>query len=59
MRQVNNFGVAIPNEQIACIIFDKINKHLTFPLKRTGLIDLLNDIDIQQTEDYIKISSKT
>ena len=59
MRQVDDFAVAVPNERIGRILFDLIDEHLTFPLKRMGLIDLFNGLDIEQTRDYIKISART
>ena len=58
-RQVNNFAAAVPSERIANILFDMIDDKLTFPLKRMGLIDLFNGIDVQQTRDWIKISVGT
>ena len=59
MRQVDDFAVAVPNERIGRILFDLIDERLTFPLKRMGLIDLFNGLDIKQTRDYIKISART
>ena len=58
-RQVEDFEVAVREEQIANILFDMIDEKLTFPLKRMGLVDMFNGLDILQTRDYIKVSCKT
>jgi hypothetical protein len=39
--------------------FDMIDDHLTFPMKRMGLINLFNVLDVEQTPDHIKISCST
>ena len=59
MRQVDDFAVAMAKMETANILFDMIDEWLTFPLKRMGLIDMFNGLDIQQTQDYIKISCRT
>ena len=59
MRQVDDFAVAVPSERIANILFDLIDDELTIPLKRMGLVDMFNGLDVLQTRDYIKISVET
>ena len=59
LRQVDDFAVAAPSDQVASTIFDLIDDHLTIPLKRLGLISLFNGIDIVQTKHFIKLSCKS
>ena len=56
MRQVDDFAIAVPSQQTANILFDLINDALTFPLKRMGLVDLFNGVDVTQTKYYMKVS---
>ena len=58
-RQVDDFAVGAKSERIANILWDMIDERLTFALKRMGLVDLFNGIDVKQTQDYIKISCET
>jgi hypothetical protein len=55
MRQVDDFTIAAPDERTLDILLDKIDEKLSIPLKRQGLLDMYNGIDIVQTKDYIKI----
>jgi hypothetical protein len=55
MRQVDNFAIAAPDERTSDILLDLIDEKLSIPLKRQGLLDMYNGIDILQTKDYIKI----
>jgi hypothetical protein len=59
MRQVDDFAIACPGEHTANILLDLIEDHLSIPLKRQGLIDMYNGIDVAQTRDYIKIDCHT
>ena len=55
MRQVDDFAIACPDEHTANILLDLIEDNLSIPLKRQGLIDIYNGIDVTQTRDYIKL----
>ena len=55
MRQVDNFAIATKDECTANMLMDLIDNNLSIPLKRQGLIDMFNGINITQTRDYIKI----
>ena len=55
MRQVDDFAIASPDAHTAAILLDIIDEKLSIPLKRQGLIDMFNGIDITQTKHYIKI----
>ena len=55
MRQVDDFTIAAPDERTANILLDMIDNQLSIPLKRQGLLDMFNGIDVTQTRDYIKI----
>ena len=60
MRQVNDFAVAAPTEQIANCVFDMLKDRVTFPMKRMGLTSLFSDgLDIAQTADFVKILCST
>ncbi len=58
-QQVDNFAIGTPNEHTANIILDMIDNALSIPMKRQGLFDMYNGIDVTQTRDYVKISSRT
>ena len=49
MRQVDDFAIACPDEHTANILLDLIEDHLSIPLKRQGLINMYNGIDVTQT----------
>jgi hypothetical protein len=59
MRQVNNFAISAPSQQIANHLLDLIDNKLSIPMKCQGLVMLYNGLDILQTRDYIKVSCKT
>ena len=59
MRQVDDFAIACHDEQTAHMLLDIIDDHLSIPLKRQGLFDMFNGIDVTQTQDYIKIDCHT
>eukprot|EP00956_Cyclotella_meneghiniana_P004202 scaffold5163_cov49-Cyclotella_meneghiniana.AAC.3 len=58
-RQVDDFALATDKEETAHKFFDMIDDELTMPMKRMGLIQLFNGIDIQQSRHYIKLSCQT
>jgi hypothetical protein len=43
----------------ANILLDLIDDELSIPIKRQGLLGMLNGIDVTQTRDYIKIDCHT
>ncbi|KAL7479523.1 hypothetical protein ACHAW6_005251 [Cyclotella cf. meneghiniana] len=57
--QVNDFAIATTSARIANIIFDAIDSQLSMPIKRQGLLNLYNGIDILQSWWFIKLSMKT
>ena len=59
MRQVDDFAVATPSEDIANHVFDLLDEKLSIPLKQQGLLTLFNGIDILQTRDFVKLSCTT
>ncbi|KAL7550176.1 hypothetical protein ACHAWF_013416 [Thalassiosira exigua] len=58
-RQVNDFAAACPDQHTADLLFDMIDERLSIPLKRQGLIDMFNGMDVAQTRDYVKLYCKT
>ncbi len=49
MRQVDNFAIAAPDERTATILLNMLDKKLTMPIKRQGLLDMFNGTDVVQT----------
>ncbi len=58
-RQVDNFAIAALGKTPAEISLDLLDDQLSIPLKRQGLLDMFNNVDIVQTRDYIKIDCHT
>ena len=59
LRQVDNFAVAAPTEDIANTIFTQIELGFKQPLKLLGLLTMFNGLDIIQSARFVKISCKT
>ncbi len=59
MRQVDDFAIAAPDERTANILLDMLDNRLTMPIKRQGLLDMFNGVDVVQMRDYIKIDCHT
>jgi hypothetical protein len=57
--QFDNFAIVAPDEKTADILLNLVNYQLFIPLKRQGLLDMFNSIDITQMQDYIKINCHT
>jgi hypothetical protein len=55
MRQVDDFAIATSNESTANALLDLMDNRMNIPLKRQGLLNMFNGIDIVQTKHYIKI----
>ena len=58
-RQVDDFLVAVATQLLADKVFDEIDKHLSMPMRRQGLMTFYNGIDVLQSRWYIKISVET
>ncbi len=58
-RQVDDFAIAAPDKKRADILLDLLDDQLFIPLKRQGLLDMFNGVDVVQTWDYIKIDCHT
>ena len=59
MRQVDDFAIAAPDQHTADILMDLLDEQLTMPIKRQGLLDMFNGVDVVQTKHYIKIDCHT
>ena len=59
LRQVDDFALGCDSEAVAEAIWKLIDKEMSAPLKREGLISRLNGIDVKQTRDYIKVHCET
>jgi hypothetical protein len=59
MRQVDDFAIAAPDERTANILLDMLDEKLTMPIKRQGLLDMFNGVDVTQTKDYVKVDCHT
>jgi hypothetical protein len=59
MRQVDDFAIAAPDQRTADILLNMLDKKLTMPIKRQGLLDMFNGVDVIQSKHYIKIDCHT
>jgi hypothetical protein len=59
MRQVDNFAIVAPNKKTSDILPDLIDEKLSIPLKRQGLLNMFNSINVFQMQDFIKIDCHT
>jgi len=59
LHQVDEFAIATVSEAHADHIIHAINQHLRIPMKRLGLIQRFNGMDIEQTGAYIKLHCHT
>ena len=59
LRQVGDFAVACKCTDTANRLVDKISEKLSAPMKKLGIIDRYNGVDVTQTTGYFKIHSKT
>jgi hypothetical protein len=58
-RQVDDFAIAMANLQTAHKLFDMFDDKLTMPMKRLGLVNLFNGVDVLQSRYFIKLSCQT
>ncbi len=58
-RQVDDFAIAASDECTTNILLDMIDDELSIPLKRQGLLDTFNGINVTLTKYYIKINCHT
>ncbi len=59
MRQVDEFAIATPDQRTADILMDLLDDQLTIPIKRQGLLEMFNGVDVVQTKHYIKLDCHT
>ena len=59
LRQVDDFAISSPTQDIAHEIIDIIDSHMTIKVKPLGIIERFNGVDISQTKHYIKLSNET
>jgi hypothetical protein len=59
MRQVDNFVITALDQCTADILVDMLDNNLTMPIKRQGLLDMFNGVNVIQTSHYIKIDCHT
>jgi hypothetical protein len=59
MCQVDDFAIAAPNKRTASILLNMLDKKLTIPIKRQGLLGMFNGINVVQTKNYVKINCHT
>ena len=55
LRQVDDFAVASVDEYTCDVVIQAISKHLTAPMKNLGIIDRFNGLQVEQTQDYVKL----
>ena len=56
MRQVDDFAIAAPDSHTADLLLNVLDDKLSIPIKRQGLLDLYNGINVLQSRHYVKIS---
>jgi hypothetical protein len=49
IEQVDDFAIAAPDQHTADILMDLLDDQLTMPIKRQGLLDMFNGVDVVQT----------
>ena len=59
LRQVDDFAVACDTEAVAEKIWDLIDSKLSEKLKREGILERHNGIDIVQSQDFVQITCET
>jgi hypothetical protein len=59
LRQVDDFAIACDDEYTAKEIIEEINKHMSVKIKYLGLLTCYNGVDVEQTDEYIKIFNNT
>ena len=58
LRQVDDFATAALEQSTCDKVMDLIDGHLKIPLKRLGLINMYNGVNVEQTKHYVKLSCK-
>ena len=59
LRQVDDFATASSDAATCDTVLDLIDAHLKIPLKRLGLVDMYNGVNVEQTKHYVKISCES
>ena len=59
LRQVDDFAVACQDSKLAQEIISEINSKMTINVKQLGIISRFNGVDVEQTQQYIKIKNET
>jgi len=59
MHQVDDFAIAAPDQHTDDILMDLLDDQLTMPIKRQGLLDMFNGVDVVQAKHYIKLDCHT
>ena len=59
LSQVDDFALGCDNNDVAEKIWKLIDSKTSAPLKREGLLSRFNGIDVEQTNEYIKIHCST
>jgi dUTP pyrophosphatase len=59
LRQVDDFAVACTDGEICKKVIGEIDKYMKIKIKDLGLLSRYNGVDIDQTQDYIKLHANT
>ena len=59
LQQVNNFALSTPSIAFGNTILDLIQLHLSQPLKPLGTLEIINGLDIVQTDSFTKVNCRT
>jgi len=59
LRQVDDFAVSASSKTICDSVISAINSKMTIDIKSLGTVNRFNGVDIDQTQEYIKVSTGT
>jgi len=57
--QVDNFTISCADDDVSKDCIQAINSKMTIEIKELGIISRFNGIDVDQMQDYIKLSNAT
>lgn len=61
LHQVDDFAISCADDEVSkdCIQAININSKIAISVKEVGIISHFNGIDVDQTQDFIKLSNAT
>ena len=59
LRQVDDFAIACEDRATASQVIRDINSKMTIDVKELGIVNRYNGVDVEQTQEYIRIHNTT